>query len=142
MNTNQNNWKQYIVTVGGIDFRPVSMGSLTLLYQINSPLVIGGDIEPLDYCIFAWIHAAPIMEVISSITSGNYISKAVIWGSEAPPTLYASYVPDTLAQLARDIQNVFIDQKTGYIPFPLPSPCRRSWWHKGWITIKRLLGIG
>ena len=40
------NWKEYIVTVGGIEFRPVSMGTLTLLYSIGSPLVAGGDIDP------------------------------------------------------------------------------------------------
>lgn len=130
-------WKDYLVTVGGIEFRPVSMGTLTLLYHIQSPLVVGGEVEPLDFCVFAWIHAAPIMEVFAAVKSGTYIKKAVIWGSEVPPVVFASYVPDTIAALADDLSKLFIEERSGYIPFPVPSPCRRSWLRKVWTFIIR-----
>lgn len=130
-------WKDYLVTVGGIEFRPVSMGTLTLLYHIQSPLVVGGEVEPLDFCVFAWIHAAPIMEVFAAVKSGTYIKKAVIWGSEVPPVVFASYVPDTIAALADDLSKLFIEERSGYIPFPVPSPCRRSWLRKVWTFITR-----
>lgn len=126
------NWKDYVVTIGGIEFRPVSMGTLTLLYDIGSPIVAGGEIEPLDYCVFAWMHATPITEVYSAVKSGSYLRKAAIWGSEVPPIVFSSYTTDTIAKLSDDLSKVFIEEKSGFIPFPLPSPCRRSW-------IKRVL---
>ncbi len=135
-NTSEN-WQQYIVTVGGIEFRPVSMGTLTLLYHIQSPLVVGGDVEPLDYCVFAWMHAAPILEVFAAVRSGTYIKKAVLWGSEVPPVVFSSYVPDTIALLADDLSKVFIEEKSGYIPFPVPSLHRQSWLVRVWTFITR-----
>lgn len=135
-------WKEYLVTVGGIEFRPVSMGTLTLLYSIQSPLVVGGEVEPLDFCVFAWMHAAPIMEVFASIKSGSYMKKAVMWGSEVPPVVFASYVPDTIAALADDLSKLFIEESSGFIPFPVPSPCRRSWLRKVWTFIIRLFQRG
>ena len=136
------NWQDYVVTVAGIDFRPVSMGTLTLLYKIQSPLVLGGSIEPEDYCVFAWMHAAPVMQVFTSVTSGTYLKKAIIWGSEAPPLVFASYVPDTIKQLVSDLSKVFIEERSGFIPFPVPSPCRRSWLRKVCTFITRLFHIG
>lgn len=137
MKEQREDWKQYIVTVGGIDFRPVSMGTLTLLYGINSPIVTGGEIEPLDYCVFAWMHAEPIMEVFTAVKSGSYLKKAILWGSEAPPIVFASYIPDTIATLVKDINKVFIEERSGYIPFPVPSPCRPSWWKRVMTFITR-----
>lgn len=130
-------WKDYLVTVGGIEFRPVSMGTLTLLYNIQSPLVVGGEVEPLDFCVFAWMHAAPIMEVFAAVKSGTYLKKAVIWGAEVPPVVFASYIPDTIAALADDLSKLFIEESSGFIPFPVPSPCRRSWLRKVWNFITR-----
>lgn len=137
MNNNIEKWQDYIVTVGGIDFRPVSMGTLTLLYHIQSPLVVGGDVEPLDFCVFAWIHAAPIMEVYAAVKSGTYIKKAVMWGAEVPPVIFSSYIPDTIAQLADDLNKVFIEEKSGYIPFPVPSQCKPSCLMRVWNFITR-----
>lgn len=136
------NWEQYKVRVGGVEFRPVSMGSLTLLYQVKSPFVYGGIIEPLDYCIFAWIHAAPLQEVITSIKADNYVKDAVIWGAECPTAIYGSYTLPTVKALAKDLEKVFIDKDTGFIPFPLPLPCRRSWWKRAIHFITRLLRLG
>lgn len=140
--TSKENWKDYLVTVGGIEFRPVSMATITMLYQINSPLVLGGDVEPLDYCIFAWLHAAPIMEIYTAVKSGTYIKKAVIWGSEIPPVVFASYIPETITALAQDLSNLFIEESSGFIPFPSPSPCRRSWLRKVTTFITRLFTFG
>lgn len=130
-------WKDYLVTVGGIEFRPVSMGTLTLLYNIQSPLVVGGEVEPLDFCVFAWMHAAPIMEVFAAVKSGTYIKKAVIWGAEVPPVVFASYIPDTIAALADDLNKVFIEESSGYIPFPVPLLLKQSWLVRVWNFITR-----
>lgn len=131
-------WKQYIVKVGDIEFRPVSMGSLSLLFSVGSPLVVGGEVDATDYCVFAWIHGAPLMEVICSVKAGTWYKKAVMWGAEVEPIVFASYVPDTIQALVRDMSKVFIDEKTGFIPFPLPSPCNPSWWQRVKTFITRL----
>ena len=136
------NWKEYIVTVGGIEFRPVSMGTLTLLYSIGSPLVAGGDIDPQDFCIFAWMHAAPIMEVYAAVKSGTYLKKAIMWGNEVPPIVFSSYAVDTIKTLVNDLNKVFIEESSGYIPFPVPSVCRRSWLRRVTTFITRLLTLG
>ena len=131
------NWEEYKRTVAGVEFRPVSMGTLTLLFEIKSPLVYGGLVEPLDYCIFAWLHAAPLQEVITSVKAGEYIKDAVMWGAEVPTAIYASYTLPTIKALAKDLEKVFIDKDTGFVPFPQPLPCRRSWWGKVWNFITR-----
>ena len=113
------------------------MGTLTLLYHIQSPLVVGGEVEPLDFCVFAWLHAAPIMEVFAAVKSGTYIKKAVLWGAEVPPVVFSSYIPDTIAALADDLNKVFIEESSGYIPFPVPSPLRQSWLARVWNFITR-----
>lgn len=142
MNGSKENWKDYIVTVGGIEFRPVSMGTLTLLYEIGSPIVAGGDIEPQDFCVFAWIHAAPIMEVYAAVKSGTYLKKAIMWGSEVQPVVFASYTIETMKTLVDDLSKVFIEESSGFIPFPVPSPCRRSWLRKVAAFITRLFTRG
>lgn len=135
-------WSDYIRVIGGVEFRPVSLGSLTLLYEVKSPFVYGGLIEPLDYCIFAWIHGAPLAEVITSVKAGEYIKDAIIWGAECPTEIYASYTLPTVKALAKDLEKVFIDKDSGFIPFPLPLPCRRSWWKRAIHFIKRQLKLG
>lgn len=135
-------WKDFIVNVGGIDFRPVSMGSLTMLYSVGSPFVNGGDVDATDYAVFAWIHGAPLMEVICSVKAGTYFKKAMIWASEVPAEVFASYSVDTLVALSRDLSHVFIDKDTGFIPFPLPSPYKPSWWKRVWISISHLWNRG
>lgn len=142
MKEQREDWKQYIVTVGGIEFRPVSMATLTLLYSIQSPLVVGGDVEPLDYCVFAWMHAAPILEVFAAVTSNTYKKKAVLWGAEVPPIVFSSYTIESVTKLASDLSKVFIEEKSGYIPFPFPSPCSQSWWKRVILTIIRPLKRG
>ena len=104
------------------------MGSLSMLYSIQSPLVVGGDLEATDYCVFAWLHGAPLMEVVTAIKAGTWYKKAVIWGSEVPPCVFASYTIPTMTALLKDLSKTFIEPNTGYIPFPLPSPCKPSWW--------------
>lgn len=131
-------WEQYIVKVGEVEFRPVSMGSLTMLYAISSPLVVGGEIDATDFCVFAWLHGAPLMEVICAVKAGNWYKKAMLWGAEVEPLVFASYTPDTIAALTRDLSKVFIDEKSGFVPFPLPSPCRPSWWKRAWTFITHL----
>lgn len=131
-------WRKYIVTIGGIEFRPVSMASLTMLYSIGSPLVAGGELDATDYCVFAWIHAAPLMEVITSVKAGNWYKKAMLWGAECPTEVFASFTVPTLEALVRDISKTFIEPDTGFIPFPLPSPCKPSWWKRVWTSITRL----
>lgn len=134
----KDDWRKYIVNIGGVDFRPVSMGSLTMLYSIGSPLVTGGEIDATDYAVFAWLHGAPLMEVICSVKSGTFYKKALMWASEIPAEVFASYSLDSLSALARDLGRVFIDKETGFIPFPLPSQCKPSWLMRAWTFISRL----
>lgn len=142
MNNMREDWKKYIVEVGGIPFRPVSMGSLTMLYAIQSPLVIGGEVSPVDFAVFAWMHAAPIMEVVCSVKAHTHERAAIIWASEAPPVVFASYIPDTIKALAVDLSRVFIDKDSGFIPFPVPSPLKQSWWQRAWTTMRHLFKRG
>ena len=142
MSTQAQDWKKYVVTVGGIDFRPVSMGTLTMLYAIQSPLVIGGEVSPVDFAVFAWMHAAPLMEVVGCVKARSHEKKAIIWGSEAPPIVFASYIPDTIKALAVDLGRVFIDKDSGFIPFPVPSPLKQSWWQRAWTTMRHLFRLG
>lgn len=135
-------WTKYIVNVAGIDFRPVSMGSLTLLYDVHSPLVVGGEVNAVDYCIFAWIHAVPIMEVITAVKANNFIEKAIDWGLSAPTAIFASYTLPTIKALAKDLGKTFIDKNTGFVPFPVPSPYRPSWRQRVWNSMKRLFQFG
>ena len=135
-------WKKYVVNVGGIDFRPVSMGSLTMLYEIEHPIVVGGDFDAVDYCVFAWIHAAPLMEVICSVKAGTWEKKAILWGAEVPPIVFASYTIDTMKALAKDLSRIFVDKNSGFTPFPQPSPCRPSCWQRVMTFMKRLFSRG
>lgn len=135
-------WKEHIRVVGGIPFRPVSMGTLTLLYEVKSPFVYGGIVEPLDFAVFAWIHGAPLAEVITAVKADNYHKEAVLWAAEMPTAIYASYTLPTVKALAKDLDKIFVDKDTGFIPFPLPSPCRRSWWQRAFLFMKRLLMFG
>ena len=132
------NWKDFVVNVGGIEFRPVSMGSLTLLYSVGSPFVNGGDVDATDYAVFAWLHGAPLMEVICSVKAGTYYKKALIWASEVPTEVFSSYTVEALVALSRDLSRVFIDKETGFIPFPRPSQCKPSWLKRVWTFITRL----
>lgn len=131
-------WRKYIVNIGGVDFRPVSMGSLTMLYSIGSPLVTGGEIDATDYAVFAWMHGAPLMEVIVAVKSGTWFKKAIMWGSEVPSEIFSVFCLPSISALMTDLRSVFIEPKTGFIPFPQPSQCKPSWLKRAWTFISRL----
>ena len=136
------NWSKYVVKIGEVEFRPVSMATLTILYDIESPLIFGGEMNAVDFCVFAWLHAAPIMEVTTAIAAKTYIQNAILWGAEIEPQVFASYTLPTMKKLEKDLKNIFIEKKSGFIPFPLPSPCRRSWLMRAFHSMKRLLKFG
>lgn len=135
-------WREYITVIGGIPFRPVSMGSLTMLFEVKSPLVYGGMVEPLDFAVFAWIHSAPITDILTAIKAEQWEKEAVIWASELPTEVYASYTLPTIKALAKDLSKIFIDKDTGFLPFPLPSQCKPSWRERALIFIKHLFTFG
>ena len=135
-------WKQFIVNVGGIDFRPVSMGSLSMLYSIGSPLVVGGQLDATDFCVFAWLHGAPLMQVITSVKAGTWYKKAILWGAELEPCVFASFSIPTMKALAKDLSKAFIQPNSGFIPFPRPSHQKPSWVQRVWTSIKRLFRHG
>lgn len=112
--------EDFIVTIGGIDFRPISLGSLTLLHEINSPIIYGGEVTALDFTIFAWMHAEPLEEVINAVKSDTYESLAIRWGADAPPCIFSLYTVPTLKALSKDLKNMFIDKESGFIPFVKP----------------------
>lgn len=135
-------WTKYIVNIDGYAFRPVSMGSLTLLYQIGSPLVFGGDITPTDFAIFAWLHGERLQLVISHIKAKTYEEAAIRWACELPASIFSLYTQPTIKALARDIESIFVDKETGFIPFPCPSVCKTSCWLRVIRFMKRLFRIG
>ena len=142
MNEQKENWEKYKVEIGDIVFRPVSMATLTMLYDISSPLVVGGEMSALDYCVFAWMHAAPIMEVVTSIAAKNYTHDAILWGANVPPIVFSSYTLPTMKQLEKDLKLIFIDKKSGFLPFPVPSQCKVSCLKRAIHFLKHLLGFG
>lgn len=135
-------WKIYRRTVAGVEFRPVSLGSLTLLFDINSPFVHGGLITAKDFAIFAWLHSQPLADVITAVKAETYEKEAIMWATEMPIEIYSSFSVDTIKALNKDLNKIFIDKDTGFIPFPLPYPCKPSRWRRAWIFMKRLLTFG
>lgn len=135
-------WNDYLVTVGGVTFRPVSMATLAILYEIGSPLVYGGEVTAIDYCVFAWIHQASIIEVLAAVKSNTIQKKSIIWASEVEPVIFTSYTNETIAKLADDLKKVFIEEKTGFIPFPLPLQHRRSWLKRVMTGLRHLFSFG
>lgn len=118
---------QYTRHIAGIDFRPISMASLTWLYEIRSPIVMGGDINAVDFCIFTWMHGAELAEVISAMEAGTYERQAIYWGANVPPVIFSLYTTQNIKALHKQLQHAFIDPESKFCPFPVPSPCRPSW---------------
>lgn len=59
-----------VTNTAGFNLRPISLGSLELLRQINNPLATGSDNADLDFHViaeFVWIHAAPIEAVVETV---------------------------------------------------------------------------
>lgn len=135
-------WEEHLVSVGGLIFRPVSAGTLAMLYEVDSPLVFGGKVSGEDFALFAWIHHAPVERVRSAIASGKAKTAALEWFVSAPVEVFALMSAERVKQLAADVQAVFADRKTGYIPFPLPSLSRHTWRERALTTITRLFGRG
>lgn len=134
------NAQDYIVHIGGIPFRPCSSSTLAWLVAIRSPLIFGGNFSPTDFIVFAWMHAAPPQAVNMAIKSGDYESEAALWGTTAPPEIFAVYTPRKMQSLATDLEYFFADMKTGFLPFPCPSPTKRPWSVRGLIsTVRRWL---
>lgn len=135
-------WKEYVRNIGGVDFRPLSMGSLTLLFDTNSPIVHGGLITAKDFAIFAWIHGENLSDVIASIKADNYETDAILWASEMPVEVYSKYTLESVKALNKDLNKIFIDKETGFIPFLSPSPWKPSLWRRVWNGIIHLLTFG
>lgn len=132
----------FVRNVGGIDFRPVSMASLTWLYEIKSPIVMGGDINAVDFCIFAWIHGEELATVIQGMSSGDYEQQAILWGASVPPVVFSLYTTQNIKALLKELKNAFIDPESKFCPFPCPSPQKASWVARVFATIGRLFKRG
>ena len=132
----------FVRNIGGIDFRPVSMASLTWLYEIKSPIVMGGDINAVDFCIFAWMHGEELATVIQSMSSGDYEQQAILWGASVPPVVFSLYTTQNIKALLKELKNAFIDPESKFCPFPSPSPRKASWWARAFATIRRLFKRG
>ena len=135
-------WSKYIVNIDGYSFRPISLGTLTLLYQIGSPLVFGGEITPTDFAIFTWLHGEQLQQVISHVKSRSYEEAAIKWACELPASIFSLYTKPTLKALTKDINNIFVDKDSGFIPFPYPSACKVSCWLRVTRFLRRLFRIG
>ena len=132
----------FVRNVGGIDFRPVSMASLTWLYEIKSPIVMGGDINAVDFCIFAWMHGEELATVIQSMQAGDYEQQAILWGAGVPPVVFSLYTTQNIKALLKELKNAFIDPESKFCPFPSPSPRKASWWARAFAIIRRLFKRG
>lgn len=132
----------FIRNVGGIEFRPVSMASLTWLYEIKSPIVMGGDINAVDFCIFAWMHGEELATVIQSMSSGDYEKQAILWGASVPPVVFSLYTTQNIKGLLKELKNAFIDPESKFCPFPSPSLRKASWLVRVIATIRHLFKRG
>lgn len=123
----------YTTTIDGVTFRPVSAATLAYLFELHSPLIFGGTLEPLDFLIFAWLHAAPLGEVVERTANGTAPTAAAEWAQTAPPSIFAVYCPRKIKALNRDLLDIFAERKTGYVPFPAPSASKSKWKLRGVI---------
>lgn len=130
-------WDEYLTVIGGITFRPISCFTLSALYEMDSPLMFGGQVSATDFCAFAWLHAAPLSAVQASLAAKTWRADAMNWAATAPVEVFSQFTAPRLKQLAADVQAVFADNKTGFIPFLSPSPCRRSWIRRAFLSIFR-----
>lgn len=54
--------------IGGLKLRPISLGSMELLRQLNNPLAAGeSDLDTHTLAEFIWVHAAPLEEVVETV---------------------------------------------------------------------------
>lgn len=56
--------------IGGLKLRPISLGSMELLRQLNNPLVAGeseSDLDTHTLAEFIWVHTAPLEEVVETV---------------------------------------------------------------------------
>lgn len=132
----------FMRNVGGIDFRPVSMATLTWLYEIKSPIVMGGDINAVDFCIFAWMHGEELASVIQGMSSGDYEQQAILWGASVPPVVFSLYTTQNIKALLKELKHAFIDPESKFCTFPSPSLRRASCLARVFAFIGRLFKRG
>lgn len=56
--------------IAGLTLRPISLGSMELLRQVNNPLATGDtevEIDSHTLAEFIWIHAAPLDEIMETV---------------------------------------------------------------------------
>ncbi|MBT9448776.1 hypothetical protein ICN84_01655 [Akkermansia glycaniphila] len=111
-----------IRTVGGIDFRPFSAGSLALLDKIKSPVLPGnGDVTPEDIMVFAWVHAAPVPEVVQCAAGGTHALAAMAWAMNVPPVVFRVMTAEVVRAAMDDLELSWMDPDSGFSPVALPS---------------------
>lgn len=128
----------YTTTIAGVHFRPISCASLAWLKETRSPLLFGGEFAAIHYAVLLWMHGAPLGEVIDNIGAGTYETAAIYWASEQPPEVFAALTKKRLLHLHRLINQIYVDKKTGFIPFPAALPQETSPDRQGLIGIASL----
>jgi hypothetical protein len=90
-------------TIGNLTLRPFSLGTLNLCRQLNLTLFLNGETELNDQekqrqlVAFAWIQAAPMVEVLKAIRSGNAADKV----AEFEFSLGIDTIPMLLKEVSR-----------------------------------------
>ena len=82
------------------------------------------------------------MQVITAIKAEVYYEAAICWGAEVPNAVFASYSKPTIKSLVYQLANSYIEPKSGFVPFPLPSQQKVSWLRRVMTFITRLWNRG
>lgn len=93
-------------TILGYQMQPVTLGTIALLQQLKSPLIMGVDVNSvdnmiLDCCIFVRIQTLPIKEATRLVfgDKDTLIEAAIEMASQIPPSQIADVVTSIVSLL-------------------------------------------
>ena len=93
-------------TILGYQMQPVTLGTIALLQQLKSPLIMGVDVKSvdnmiLDCCIFVRIQTLPIKEATRLVfgDKDTLIEAAIEMASQIPPSQIADVVTSIVSLL-------------------------------------------
>lgn len=78
---------------------------------------MGGDINAVDFCIFAWIHGAELATVIQSMQAGDYEQQAILWGAGVPPVVFSLYTTQNIKALLKELKKCIHRPRKQILPF-------------------------
>lgn len=115
-------------TINGVEFRPFSCATLTMLDLLDSPFLQGGaSIGSKDVILFAWLHAAPVPEVTRAVSAGTAMEHALQWSFTVPPGVFKIMTAEYIIDAFHQLEQMWEDETSGFRPFPSPSFSRPTW---------------